>query len=259
MKPYYADDTIRLYHGDMREILPALNLTADCIVTDPPYEVMHRDTGRCAWDVWPDGWLALAAAAAPSMWCFGTFRVFMRRHSEIEAAGWRLSQDVVWSKEYGTGVAADRFRPSHELVTHWYQGQWRDIHCQTPRLPSTVARVEHAVHHRPPASGRGFTYTHRPVGAWEDDGLRYALSVLKAAPVRGGHPTEKPVAVLDLLIRYACPDGGLVLDPFAGSGSTGEAALLTGRRAVLIEGDERYCESIARRLAQAVLPLGVTA
>lgn len=254
--PYYADDTVTLYHGDMREILPGLNLAADCIVTDPPYELMHR-SGTCTWDAWPDGWPALAAGTTRSMWCFGTFRMFMRRAADIEAAGWRLSDDVVWSKEYGTGVTADRFRRSHEIVTHWYQGQWRDIYHQTPRVPSTVPRVERAVHHRPSSSGRGFTYTHRPIGAWEDDGLRYALSVLKAAPVRGGHPTEKPVPLLDLLIRYACPESGLVLDPFAGSGSTGEAARLAGRRAVLIEGDERYCEATARRLAQDVLPMGV--
>ena len=69
------------------------------------------------------------------------------------------------------------------------------------------------------------------------------------------HPTEKPVGILDPLITYACPLGGLVVDPFAGSGSTLDAARCSGRRAVGIEADERYIELAARRLSQATLTM----
>jgi site-specific DNA-methyltransferase (adenine-specific) len=98
----------------------------------------------------------------------------------------------------------------------------------------------------------------RTSGSWEDDGTRLLQSVIDVPAMRGkaAHPTEKPGAILRPLIEYACPPGGLVLDPFAGSGSTAVAARLSGRRTVLIEADERYCEVIARRLAQDVLPLG---
>jgi site-specific DNA-methyltransferase (adenine-specific) len=70
---------------------------------------------------------------------------------------------------------------------------------------------------------------------------------------RALHPTEKPIGILDPLIRYACPTGGLVLDPFAGSGSTLDAARQAGRRAIGIEGDEKYAEAAAKRLSQSVL------
>jgi len=91
----------------------------------------------------------------------------------------------------------------------------------------------------------------------QDGGPRLMRSVIQVRSMHGRaiHPTEKPVGLLDPLIRYACPPGGTVLDPFAGSGSTAEAARLSGRKAVLIEADERYCELIARRLQQDVLPL----
>jgi site-specific DNA-methyltransferase (adenine-specific) len=55
------------------------------------------------------------------------------------------------------------------------------------------------------------------------------------------------------MIAYACPPGGLVLDMFAGSGSTLDAARSSGRRAVGIEADERYAEAAARRLSQPLL------
>ena len=62
------------------------------------------------------------------------------------------------------------------------------------------------------------------------------------------HPTIKPLDLMRWLVRLITPPGGLVLDPFAGSGTTGEAAALEGMRAVLIERELAYCDDIARRL-----------
>jgi len=77
---------------------------------------------------------------------------------------------------------------------------------------------------------------------------------------RGGseHPTVKPVALMAWLVRLMTPPGGRVLDPFAGSGSTGVACLREGFDATLIEREPQYCADIERRLAHvrgADLPL----
>lgn len=69
------------------------------------------------------------------------------------------------------------------------------------------------------------------------------------------HPTEKPVALMRYLIGKHCPDGGLVIDPFAGVGGVGRAARELGRRAVLIEIEEKWCEVAANDLRQLVMPL----
>ena len=70
-----------------------------------------------------------------------------------------------------------------------------------------------------------------------------------------GHPTEKPLAIMSYIVRLSCRTGGTVLDFFAGSGTTGRAAKDLGRKAVLIEREERYCEIAARRCSQEVLPM----
>jgi site-specific DNA-methyltransferase (adenine-specific) len=246
--PYYTDDQVTLYLGDMREILPTLGLQADCIVTDPPY----AETSL-AWDRWPDGWPTLAATVARSMWCFGSMRMFLERGHEFTVADWKLSQDIVWEKQNGSGFAADRFKRVHEFAVHWYRGEWRHAHHDVP--------VEKAG--RRGGGDRGFkarSSSRDHLGKiapqmWSGDGTRLLRSVMKIRSMHGRaiHPTQKPSGILQPLIEYACPVGGLVVDPFAGSGSTLMTARMIGRRAVGIEGDERYCERAAQWLSQLTL------
>lgn len=243
--PYYTDDHVTLWHGDCRDILPTLR-PADCVVTDPPY-----GETPLPWDRWPDGWPTLVAHLTASMWCFGSLRMFLDQRDEF--AGWRLSQDIVWHKHTGSGPDSDRFRRVHEHALHWYRGLWRDVYHDAQRVIRDGAA-------RSPIRGKGAKcirergeYRSR---TWADDGTRLMTSIIRARSMHrsGVHPTEKPLGLLDPLVRYACPPGGTVLDPFAGSGSTLVAARLAGRRAVGVEADERYCEAAARRLAQNVLP-----
>ena len=245
MRPYYEDESVTLYHGDSTELVTDLmcdGLAVDCVVADPPYGETSLE-----WDNWPTGWPSVMAGVTSSMWVFGSMRMFLERRDEF--ARWRLSQDIVWEKHNGTGFAADRFKRVHECATHWYRGDWAAVHHETPTVPYFGPdKHTRARNSRTPHTGEigGYVYV--------DTGERLARSVQKLPSVRyGDHPTEKPVGLLDLLVRYSCPTGGLVLDPFAGSGSTLDAARATGRRAIGIEAREDYCEAIARRLSQGVL------
>ncbi|OHV46664.1 hypothetical protein BBK14_01740 [Parafrankia soli] len=234
-----------LYHGNSVELLVegADELRAEAIVTDPPY-----GETSLAWDVWPAGWPGLAAGAAASMWCFGSMRMFLSRFDDFH--GWKLSQDIVWQKASGSGPAADRFRRVHEYALHWYRGKWGAIYKDPQREPNPVSghKAGTATHRRsggaPHLGGLGpSTYLY--------DGTRLVHSVIPAKNLRGRalHPTEKPREILAPLIRYSCPPGRVVLDPFAGSGSTLLVAAELGRRAIGIERDERYAEIAARRLS----------
>jgi site-specific DNA-methyltransferase (adenine-specific) len=75
------------------------------------------------------------------------------------------------------------------------------------------------------------------------------------APYHGKHPCEKPAEMLQHMVSVSTREDDLVLDPFAGSGSTLEAARNLGRRAIGIEQDERWCEQIANRLSQGTLEM----
>jgi site-specific DNA-methyltransferase (adenine-specific) len=245
VKPYYTDGQVTLYLGDCREIVPSLALTADALIVDPPY-----GETSLKWDRWVDGWPSLAATAATSMWCFGSMRMFLEHGGEFASAGWQFSQDIVWEKHNGSGFHADRFKRVHESATFWYRGNWREIYIEPQTTPDATQRTVRTKG-RPVHMGdlKRTTYT------VEDGGPRLMRSVLQVRSMHGRalHPTEKPVGILDPLIRYACPVGGLVLDPFAGSGSTLDAARQAGRRAIGIEGNEKYVEAAAKRLSQSVL------
>lgn len=255
--PYYEDDSVILYRGDMREVLPALGITADAAIVDPPY-----GETSLTWDRWVDGWPDLVAEHTNSMWCFGSMRLFGERWTEFTDAGWRLSQDVigrdpddvpvfgdvhvVWEKPHSGGFAADRFKRVHEHVLHWYSGTWSAVRHETPRVSVS--------HRTKPNTGRGQPLHTGTIAsaAWSDDGTRLIRSVLQVPNMwrRGAiHPTEKSPEILAPLIEYAVPQDGLVLDPFAGSGSTLLTARRLGRRAIGIEANEEYCERAAKRLS----------
>jgi DNA modification methylase len=68
------------------------------------------------------------------------------------------------------------------------------------------------------------------------------------------HPTVKPLDLMCYLVRLVCRPGGIVLDPFMGSGTTILAARSLGMRAIGIEREEKYCEIAVRRLAQQTMP-----
>lgn len=246
-RPYYEDDAVTLYCGDFRELLPAVldrHGVPDLTLTDPPY-----GETSLAWDRWPAGWPSVIPGR--SMWVFGSMRMFLDHRAEFD--DWKLSQDAVWEKPQGPGFTTDRLRRVHEHALHWYRGDWGSVHHETPRVGAVRPgkQVERA------ASSK-MTYGERGSSTYIDDGQRLLRSVIYSPNMHGRaiNETEKPAGLVESLLIYGCPPGGLVLDVFAGGCSTLVAARASGRRAVGIELREEQCaRAVEHRLSQDVLPL----
>jgi site-specific DNA-methyltransferase (adenine-specific) len=88
----------------------------------------------------------------------------------------------------------------------------------------------------------------RPTGTMQDDAYQWPDGTHHRTPARNHHPTVKPLALMRWLVRLVTPPGGLILDPFAGSGTTGCAALAEGFRFVGIEREPEYAAIAEARL-----------
>ena len=216
---------------------------------NPPY-----GQTSLAWDVWPDQWPLLISARCRAMWVFGTLRMFSDHAAEFAEprAGWRMSQDVVWEKHNGSSFHADRFRRVHESAAHFYRGPWDEAYKNPPKTPDATKRTVRRKQ-RPPHMGVIGEGAFRS----EDGGPRLMRSVIYEPSCHGyaENETQKPLGIIRPLIEYSCPPGGIILDPFCGSGSTLVAAKEMGRRAIGMDIREDQCEIAARRLSQGVLAL----
>lgn len=237
-------DSNLLVHGNALEALarfPAASF--DAVVADPPY----KETSL-KWDRWPAGWVRLCLRLlkpSGSLWCFGSQRMFLEQLSEFE--GWRLVQDLVWEKQNGSGSAADRFRRVHELALQFVpkDAKWSDIYKLPVTTPDAVKR---SVKRKKGPTQWG--ELRESEFKSEDGGPRLMRSVIYMRNCHGRavHPTQKPEGIVEPLLRYSVPPGGMVLDPFMGSGTTLVVAKSLGMHAVGVEASEEYFSIATERL-----------
>lgn len=250
MKPYYEESGITIYHGDCQQVLPLLpHESVDVVLADPPY----GDTSL-PWDTRVPGWTFLVAPLLKghgSLWVFGSLRSFVENWRDY--TGYKLAQELVWEKHNGSIFHADRFRRVHELLAHWYSSsaKWADVYKSPQFTHDATARTVRRKG-RPPHAGE--------IGDGDytsfDGGPRLQRSVLQVRSCHGTavHPTQKPEGIIRPALNYSLPPGGLVMDPFMGSGSTLLVAREMGARAIGVEISEAYCELAVKRLQQSVLP-----
>jgi site-specific DNA-methyltransferase (adenine-specific) len=221
---------------------------AEACVTDPPY----GDTSL-EWDRRCEGWIVHVSRVlkpAASIWVFGSMRFVATLFDEMESFGFKYAQDIVWRKQNGTGFQNDRFRRVHEHAVQFYRGAWADVYKDPQYTLDAAAKT---VRRKTRPTHTGYIDSGHYVS--EDGGPRLQVSVLDVANEHGNalHPTQKPLGIVAPLIRYSVPAGGIVIDPFMGSGSTAIAARTLGRHFAGCELNPAYQGLLAERQRQADL------
>lgn len=241
------------FQGDCREVMKAWPAgIADACITDPPY----GDTSL-EWDKRVDGWIEEVARVLKStscIWVFGSMRFLAPLFRDMEQAGFRYAQDIVWEKQNGTGFHADRFRRVHEHAVQFYRGAWSELFKKPQYTMDARAKVVRRKT-RPTHTG------HIDKGHYvsEDGGPLLVRSVIDVANEHGKavHPTQKPLGILAPLVAYSVPPGGLVIDPFYGSGSLGITAEQLGCNWLGCELNPEYIRLQGERTRQQGLILEV--
>ncbi len=236
MKTYYERAGITLYHGDCREVLPTLpEKSAGLVLTDPPFEAEAHTPQRrinksetrgqpsdklsseplpfapLTEELREDAAREMSRCAAGWLLAFCQVEAAMKWRDVLEKSGLSYRRTCVWVKPDGMPqYSGDRPGMGYESI----------VACHVPGKSEWNGGGSHGVFTENKNDGTG------------------------PAP----HPTTKPTKLMARLVRLFSDSDDLVLDPFAGSGSTLVAALRMQRRAIGIELEEKYCEIAAKRI-----------
>jgi len=213
-KPYYQDASCTIYHGDCREILPTLG-KVDLLLTDPPYGIGADNRARI---------LSRGKLANPKDYGDSNWDMKPPDNQILSLARSQAVTSIIFGGNYFE-------LPPSPCWLVWDKDNGMSDFADCELAWTNMTRAV-----------RKFKWT------WNGM-LQEQMGDKKEFRV---HPTQKPVALMRWCLSLV-PDAETILDPFAGSCTTGVAAKLEGRKSVLIEMNESYCEAGAKRLSQGVL------
>ena len=241
-----------IYQGDCLELLKGIpDGTVDCVITDPPY-----GTTENKWDKKVDLvalWKELYRVAKPNTaFLFNSQMPFTVDLVNSNRKDFRY--EWIWEKNQGTGFLNANKMPlkCHEQIMVFY----RKLPTYNPQKwqgkPLSLRYSEII----------SSNYNHKKTVPYSNPtGLRYPTDIIKCnydknrynSTIKNKtlHPTQKPVALIEYLIKTYTNPGELVLDCFLGSGTTAVAAINTGRKYIGFELEEEYIEMAKKRIEDA--------
>lgn len=244
MKPYYENHGVTIYNCDCEEYLAeAENDSVDVVVTSPPYNTLvcgiadtfypEQAGGLNKWkqrvnagyeDIFPSEddyqkWVKRVVekcikVSSGLVWV--NHKVRYRKGMAIHPLSFLdfpLFAEIIWDKQGAYNIGGGRYFNSHESI---YGFGCRKFWCK--HLDSAMS-------------------------VW---------TFLRAKSKLNTHPCSFPVALVARLLVSSCPEGGIVLDPFFGSGSSAIAAIQNGMRCIGVEKEEKYCANAVELIEEYV-------
>jgi DNA modification methylase len=255
-------DTNVVYTGDCVEILSRLPAaSADLVFADPPfnigyqYDVYHDRRAKDDYLAWAGKWLAGATRVLKP-----TGALFLAIGDEFAAEhkvlldrlGLTLRNWIIWHYTFGVNCTK-KFNRSHAHIFYYVRDPKRyTFNAAEVRVPS--ARMTTYADRRANPVGKlpDDTWVLRPQESEShfrsDQDTWFVSRVCGTFKERVSHPCQMPEGVLERIIRVASNPGDLVIDPFAGSGTTLAVAKRLGRRYLGCELSEEYADGVRRRL-----------
>ena len=250
-------DSQKLICGDAIALLASLaGAQFDLLFADPPYNLTKKfgkekfnSRSSDDYETWLDSWLKSCVPLlkpTASIYICGDWR----SSSAIQRVGskyFKLQNRITWEREKGRGAKGNWKNAAEDI---WFFTMSDDF---TFNLEAVKQRRRVVAPYREngkpkdwdESANGNFRDTH-PSNIWTDITVPFW-----SMPENTDHPTQKPEKLLAKIILASTNPGGLVLDPFAGSGTTAVVAKKLGRNFVAIETDEEYCLLAAKRLEMA--------
>lgn len=237
--------SIELYHGDCLELMKSIpDGSVDMVLCDPPY-----GTTQNKWD-----------SVIPFEPLWEQYRRVIKDNGAIVLFGQepfssklRISNldmyryDLIWEKTKAGGFLNARRMPlqAHECISVFY----KKLPTYNPQVGEGKPFIKKAVTN---GDGKSYGKFERIGTISVNEGTRFPRSVLKFSNDNHSslHPTQKPVALLEYLVKTYTQENEIVLDNAMGSGSTGVACINTNRNFIGIEKDDKYFEIAKKRIEQ---------
>ena len=224
----YLAEGVTLYQGDCRDVFPEIS-HADAVIMDPPYELSDSGPGASHFGMSLKKFDSIQYKEILNGFDFSVFeeieKICVPFNMFCFCSNKQISKIMAYHEERGRSVTLLVWHKTN--AAPFANGVWR-------------GDIEYVVHVR----AKGATF----VGGAIEKKKVFNHPIIQDDE----HPTVKPISILEKYIRICSAEGGTILDPFAGSGSCGVAAIKLGRKFTGIEISPVYFDIACRRISDAL-------